>query len=120
MESLNTAIIKNPSTEEQQSHSQVGVKRSYSETISQQLNTTFESTLIQNNEKKTTQGGRCRLFIGNVPSDITQEEFLNLFGKYGELVEYFVNPSRSFGFIKLVCFSTLFSYKATTVIFGFV
>ena len=56
------------------------------------------------NETKTTQGGRCRLFIGNVPSDITQDEFQLLFGKYGELIEYFVNPSRGFGFIKLVCF----------------
>lgn len=70
-------------------------------------NTTFESnpsaSYQQNNERKTTQGGRCRLFIGNVPCDLTQDEFQLLFGKYGELVEYFVNPSRGFGFIKLVC-----------------
>ena len=62
------------------------------------------STRQQIHDKKTTQGGRCRLFIGNVPSDLTQEEFQLLFDKYGELVEYFVNPSRGFGFIKLVYF----------------
>ncbi|CAF0894877.1 unnamed protein product [Didymodactylos carnosus] len=55
----------------------------------------------QGGDKKPTTGGRCRLFIGNVPSDLTQDEFQVLFGKYGELVEYFVNPSRGFGFIKL-------------------
>jgi hypothetical protein len=57
----------------------------------------------QSNERKTTQGGRCRLFIGNIPFDMTQDEFQLLFNKYGELIEYFVNPSRGFGFIKLVC-----------------
>ncbi|CAF1287769.1 unnamed protein product [Adineta steineri] len=62
---------------------------------------TASSSQQQNNEKRAMQGGRCRLFIGNVPSDLTQDEFQLLFGKYGELVEYFVNPSRGFGFIKL-------------------
>lgn len=56
-------------------------------------------------ERKPAQGGRCRLFIGNIPTDLTQEEFLLLFNKYGELVEFFVNPARGFGFVKLVNFS---------------
>ncbi|CAF3550737.1 unnamed protein product [Rotaria socialis] len=51
--------------------------------------------------QKTSQGGRSRLFIGNIPSDLTQEEFQTLFEKYGELIEYYVNPSRGFGFVKL-------------------
>ncbi|CAF3086609.1 unnamed protein product [Rotaria sp. Silwood2] len=89
------------SDKEQQS---IGQKRPRTETNSQQQNV-FDSTTSlsqqQINERKTTQGGRCRLFIGNVPSDLTQDEFQLLFGKYGELVEYFVNPSRGFGFIKL-------------------
>jgi RNA recognition motif-containing protein len=81
-----------------------GQKRARTEGNSQPINNTFDSSSQQsNNEKKIPQGGRCRLFIGNVPSDLTQEEFQLLFGKYGELVEYFVNPSRGFGFIKLVC-----------------
>ncbi len=74
-------------------------------------NNTFDSNTSLSNERKTTQGGRCRLFIGNVPSDLTQEEFQLLFGKYGELVEYFVNPSRGFGFIKLVCLIFIFKNK---------
>ncbi|CAF1128607.1 unnamed protein product, partial [Didymodactylos carnosus] len=63
--------------------------------------TTSNSSAQQVGDKKAVTGGRCRLFIGNVPSDLTQNEFQVLFGKYGELVEYFVNPSRGFGFIKL-------------------
>ncbi|CAF0886170.1 unnamed protein product [Adineta ricciae] len=68
---------------------------------SDQKKTTSDEKKTINEEKKPTQGGRCRLFIGNIPSDLTQEEFQLLFEKYGELVEYFVNPSRGFGFIKL-------------------
>jgi RNA recognition motif-containing protein len=54
---------------------------------------------------KSSQGGRSRLFIGNVPTDLTQDEFQVLFRKYGELIEYYINPSRGFGFVKLVSLS---------------
>ncbi|CAF1362196.1 unnamed protein product [Rotaria sp. Silwood1] len=95
---LTTKTDTKLSDEEQQQRS-IGQKRLRTET------NIFDSTISlsqqQINEKKTTQGGRCRLFIGNVPSDLTQDEFQLLFGKYGELIEYFVNPSRGFGFIKL-------------------
>lgn len=82
----------NPSDNVEQSVISGGQKRPYSSTES------TSSTL-----QKTTQGGRSRLFIGNIPSDLTQEEFQSFFGKYGELIEYYVNPSRGFGFVKLVC-----------------
>lgn len=51
-------------------------------------------------EKTYTQ--RCRLFVGNLPADITEEEFKRLFSKYGEPGEVFINKGKGFGFIKLV------------------
>ncbi|XP_062383720.1 paraspeckle component 1 [Sardina pilchardus] len=50
-------------------------------------------------EKTFTQ--RCRLFVGNLPSDITEEDFKKLFSKYGEANEVFINRDRGFGFIRL-------------------
>ncbi|XP_027011996.1 paraspeckle component 1 isoform X2 [Tachysurus fulvidraco] len=50
-------------------------------------------------EKTFTQ--RCRLFIGNLPTDITEEDFRKLFAKYGEANEVFINRDRGFGFIRL-------------------
>ena len=50
-------------------------------------------------EKKFT--GRCRLFVGNLPLDLSETEFKELFKKYGETGECFLNTQRSFGFIKL-------------------
>ncbi|XP_063810490.1 splicing factor, proline- and glutamine-rich isoform X2 [Pseudophryne corroboree] len=50
-------------------------------------------------EKTYTQ--RCRLFVGNLPTDITDEEFKKLFAKYGAPGEVFINKSKGFGFIKL-------------------
>ncbi|UJR22935.1 hypothetical protein I4U23_025962 [Adineta vaga] len=101
----NTSIAKTD-TKRSDDQQETGQKRPRIEGNSLQSTTTFDSTTLssqqqQNNEKKMAQGGRCRLFIGNIPSDLTQEEFQLLFGKYGELVEYFVNPSRGFGFVKL-------------------
>lgn len=50
-------------------------------------------------EKKFT--GRCRLFVGNLPADITEKEFKDLFSKFGDLGEIFLNTQRSFGFVKM-------------------
>ncbi|KAM4700296.1 splicing factor, proline- and glutamine-rich isoform 2-T2 [Discoglossus pictus] len=57
------------------------------------------SLLRRPGEKTYTQ--RCRLFVGNLPTDITDEEFKKLFGKYGDPGEVFINTSKGFGFIKL-------------------
>ncbi|KAJ8000003.1 hypothetical protein DPEC_G00200300 [Dallia pectoralis] len=57
------------------------------------------SLLRRPGEKTYTQ--RCRLFIGNLPSDISDEEFKKLFAKYGEPSEIFINKNKGFGFIRL-------------------
>ncbi|KAM7384704.1 hypothetical protein PAMA_011859 [Pampus argenteus] len=57
------------------------------------------SMLLKPGEKTYTQ--RCRLFIGNLPSDITEDEFRKLFAKYGEPSEVFINKGKGFGFIRL-------------------
>lgn len=88
----NPTTTASSTTDEQRPTGSGGQKRPYS---SHESNTATS--------QKPSQGGRSRLFIGNIPSDLTKEEFQTLFSKYGELVEYFVNPSRGFGFVKLVC-----------------
>ncbi|XP_036001639.1 splicing factor, proline- and glutamine-rich [Fundulus heteroclitus] len=67
-----------------------------------QEETTFKaalSMLLKPGEKSYTQ--RCRLFVGNLPNDITEEDFRKLFAKYGEPSEVFVNRAKGFGFIRL-------------------
>uniref|UniRef100_A0A3Q2ZLB6 Non-POU domain containing, octamer-binding n=1 Tax=Kryptolebias marmoratus TaxID=37003 RepID=A0A3Q2ZLB6_KRYMA len=50
-------------------------------------------------EKTFTQ--RSRLFVGNLPTGVTEEELEKLFSKYGRASEIFVNKERGFGFIRL-------------------
>ncbi|XP_041127908.1 paraspeckle component 1-like isoform X2 [Polyodon spathula] len=50
-------------------------------------------------EKTFTQ--RCRLYVGNLPNDLTEDDFKKLFAKYGEANEVFINRDRGFGFIRL-------------------
>ncbi|XP_061615195.1 splicing factor, proline- and glutamine-rich isoform X2 [Phyllopteryx taeniolatus] len=57
------------------------------------------SMLLKPGEKTYTQ--RCRLFIGNLPSDMTEEHFRKIFSKYGEPSEVFINKGKGFGFIRL-------------------
>lgn len=51
-------------------------------------------------EKAFTQ--RARLFVGSLPLDLPEEEFRNLFAKYGNINEVFINRERGFGFVRLV------------------
>lgn len=60
-------------------------------------------SFLKPGEKSYTQ--RCRLFVGNLPTDITEEDFKRLFERYGEPSEVFINRDRGFGFIRLVSFS---------------
>ncbi|XP_034462896.1 paraspeckle component 1 isoform X3 [Hippoglossus hippoglossus] len=50
-------------------------------------------------EKTFTQ--RCRLFVGSLPLDIPEEEFTDMFAKYGRVNEVFINRERGFGFVRL-------------------
>ncbi|MEQ2175297.1 Paraspeckle component 1 [Goodea atripinnis] len=50
-------------------------------------------------EKTFTQ--RSRLFVGSLPLDVTEEEFKNLFAKYGKISDVFINRERGFGFVRL-------------------
>jgi len=62
--------------------------------------TKLEDALPKETRKFT---GRCRLFIGNITPDTTEDDFKELFTKFGEISEVFVNGSKGFGFIRLVC-----------------
>ncbi|CAN9504247.1 unnamed protein product [Ophioblennius macclurei] len=57
------------------------------------------SMLLKPGEKTYTQ--RCRLFVGNLPNDLTEDDFRKIFGKYGEPSEVFINKGKGFGFIRL-------------------
>ncbi|XP_029483961.1 non-POU domain-containing octamer-binding protein-like [Oncorhynchus nerka] len=50
-------------------------------------------------EKTYTQ--RSRLFVGNLPTGVTEAEVEKLFSKYGKAAEIFINKDRGFGFIRL-------------------
>ncbi|XP_064473359.1 splicing factor, proline- and glutamine-rich-like isoform X3 [Ornithodoros turicata] len=45
--------------------------------------------------------GRCRLFVGNLPSNFTEEQFKKLFQDFGETAEVFLNAQKGFGFVKM-------------------
>ena len=56
-------------------------------------------------EKKFT--GRCRLFVGNLPNDTSDEDFRKMFKPFGEFTETYLNTSRGFGFIRMVSMTEL-------------
>jgi proline- and glutamine-rich splicing factor len=46
--------------------------------------------------------GHCRLYVGNLTNDITEEEVTSLFAPFGQTAELFLNKEKNFAFIRLV------------------
>lgn len=45
--------------------------------------------------------GRCRLFVGNLPHNTSEEQVKSLFEPFGEIGEIFLGPKSSFAFVKM-------------------
>lgn len=71
----------------------------FNDRVQQLSGPTFELPSISTSEKKFN--GRNRLYIGNIGSEIAEEDILELFKPYGETSEIFLNKEKNFGFIKL-------------------
>uniref|UniRef100_A0A8C6S438 RRM domain-containing protein n=1 Tax=Neogobius melanostomus TaxID=47308 RepID=A0A8C6S438_9GOBI len=50
-------------------------------------------------EKSFTQ--RSRIYVANLHPDVTEEEFIQLFAKYGKTEEVYLNAERGFGLLRL-------------------
>ncbi|XP_039492862.1 protein no-on-transient A [Drosophila santomea] len=50
---------------------------------------------------ETKFSGRNRLYVGNLTSDITDDELREMFKPYGEVGEIFSNPEKNFTFLKV-------------------
>ena len=57
-------------------------------------------SLILPHEKK--HGGRSRLFIANLLMGVDEHDLKELFGRFGDPSEIFVNKDKGFGFVRLV------------------
>jgi RNA recognition motif-containing protein len=64
--------------------------------------------------------GACRLYVGNVPSDLKEEDFVALFSPFGETSEPFMNHEKMFAFIKMVSKLQLssFIYRVLNFLFS--
>lgn len=71
--------------------------------IQQRLRTlqgpTHELPPIEYNEVKFS--GRNRLYVGNLPQDVKEEDLREWFKPYGEINEAFVNNEKNFAFLKV-------------------
>ena len=95
----------NSDLKENKSKSNPNPRQSYVSTSSR----TYVNPVTGKTERKFSN--RCRLFVGNI-SDMSEDEFTKMFEKYGEYSEAYVNKEKSFGFIKMVSFISV--YKVTS------
>lgn len=60
---------------------------------------THELPPIEHNEVKFS--GRNRLYVGNLPQDVKEEDLRDWFKPFGEINEAFVNNEKNFAFLKV-------------------
>lgn len=77
-----------------------GAERAMYDKLNQLGGTSYDLPHLENTEKRFS--GRSRLYIGNLPNDVVEEEIGNLFKQYGETSELFINKEKNFGFIRMV------------------
>lgn len=77
-----------------------GMERTLYDKLNQIGGPTYELPPLDQTEKKFS--GRSRLYIGNIPPDTSEEEVTELFAKFGETSELFLNKDKNFGFIRMV------------------
>ncbi|XP_045479528.1 hrp65 protein-like [Harmonia axyridis] len=58
---------------------------------------THQLPTLDMSEKKFN--GRNKLYVGNLPANITEEAFKTMFTEYGEICDVFVNSEKRFGFL---------------------
>ncbi|CAG0916653.1 unnamed protein product [Notodromas monacha] len=82
-----------------------GKNRTPEERVMEKLSMAFNgpTTDIQAKDVMETRKftGHCRLYVGNIPNDLTEEEFIGLFSPFGETSEPFINREKLFAFIKM-------------------
>lgn len=70
----------------------------FNEKLAQLSGPTFDLPTIENTEKKFS--GRNRLYIGNIGTEVNEDDLNELFKSYGEISETFINKEKNFAFIK--------------------
>ncbi|XP_068755833.1 non-POU domain-containing octamer-binding protein-like isoform X2 [Montipora capricornis] len=94
----NSSRPKTYSSSEKDEKSGEKTYRKPSESPASKGSTNWNSSSTRPKERKFT--GRCRLFVGNLVS-CDEAELKEMFEKYGEVAETFVNNDKGFGFVRL-------------------
>ena len=81
---------------------QMGFRGGQSDMMDGRMSMYDEMQMMMEPREKRKFTGRCRLFVGNVTQDMTEEDFKEMFTPYGECGEIFLNGSKGFGFVRLV------------------
>ena len=55
-------------------------------------------------------GNRGRLYVGNLPRGMTEDELRQLFSQFGETEQIYVEKDKNFGFVRMVCSFCLFNH----------
>lgn len=57
---------------------------------------------FERNRQEKKFANRARLYVGNLPRGIAEDELKILFDPYGEMTQVFIEKDKNFGFVRMV------------------
>ena len=57
---------------------------------------------FERNRQEKKFANRARLYVGNLPRGISEDELKILFDPYGEMTQVFIEKDKNFGFVRMV------------------
>lgn len=57
---------------------------------------------FQEYQKEKKFGNRARLYVGNLPRQMTEEELMGMFQPYGDIKQVYIEKDKNFGFVRMV------------------
>lgn len=60
------------------------------------------TNVLEKGRREKKFGNRSRLYVGNLPKGITEDDLRTLFNEFGETEQVFIEKEKNFGFIRLV------------------
>ena len=89
------------SSQKEEKPKETKINNTKSKTETQQA-TTSEVVRYTGRPGEKKFSNRCRLFVANLNTNLTEEDVRDLFSPYGELSESYFNKDKGFAFVRLV------------------
>lgn len=96
-----------------------GGPEAISEAFSEERPPVGDGSAPSDSRREKKYSNRARLFVGNLPKNMTEEELVDMFRPFGENPQAHIERERNFGFVRMVSQPCLLSHTCSHSLLSF-